>query len=333
MRLNQDKHCTKLDFEPYKEIQKIMVPSQQPVIREWQYQPEGMTAFEIPTPEKQIPSDIKGNSKKKISGAPKELALVQLSGQKKTSRELVVRKESPWYTYRRTMRCKLAGDVSIASRRNGPSQVIAIREYTKKNSARMLEYYTKFDHTNILSAQSFYEEGDSMYALVDDLPLTLGHLVGCRFLYPTETELALMIWQILNGLCYLSQLGFEHQSLSCQNILWGLDGVIKIASLESCVKSSSSQRQSQHVKTLGSITMELMQKYVKDDGIIGVDDLKRWPVESHAFGFLSAISATNSIESLKTDSFMKVYRHSLGELVLLARTVLLSAKIFYSYET
>ncbi|KAJ5672863.1 hypothetical protein N7507_001990 [Penicillium longicatenatum] len=301
MRLNQDKHCTKLDFEPYKEIQKNMVPSQQPVIRERQYQPKEITAFENPNLEKQIPSDLKVNSKKKISGAPKELALVQLSAQKKTSRELVVRKESPWYTYRRTMRCKLAGDVSIASRRN------AIREYTKKDSARMLEYYTKFDHNNILSAQSFYEESDLMYALIDDLPLTLGHLVRCRFLYPTETELALM-------------LGFEHQSLLCQNILWGLDGVIKIGG------------QSQHVKTLGSITMELMQKYVKDDGIIGVDDLKRWLVESHAFGFLSAISATNSIESLKTDSFMKDYRHSLGELVLLARTVLLSAKIFYSYE-
>ncbi|KAJ5643561.1 uncharacterized protein N7484_006068 [Penicillium longicatenatum] len=189
-----------------------------------------------------------------------------------------------------------------------------------------------------------------MYALVDDLPLTLGHLVGCRFLYPTDIELALMVWHILSGLCYLNQLGFEHQSLSCQNILWGLDGVVKIASLESCVASSSSQRQRQHVKSLGSIIMELMQKYVKDDGIIGVDDLSRWPVESHAFGFLSAISATNSIESLKTvrgssviwirsemrlkllGFIMKKYHHSLGELVLLARSVLLSAKIFYSYE-
>lgn len=45
--------------------------------------------------------------------------------------------------------------------------------------------------------------------------------------------------------------------------------------------------------------MELMQKYVKDDGMVGVDDVDRWPVDSDAFGFLSAISTTESIETLK----------------------------------
>lgn len=45
--------------------------------------------------------------------------------------------------------------------------------------------------------------------------------------------------------------------------------------------------------------MELMQKYVKDDGMVGIDDVSRWPVDSDAFAFLSAISATESIESLK----------------------------------
>jgi hypothetical protein len=50
---------------------------------------------------------------------------------------------------------------------------------------------------------------------------------------------------------------------------------------------------------LAPITMELMQKYVKDDGMVGVDDVDRWPVDSHAFGFLSAISTTQSLETLK----------------------------------
>lgn len=44
--------------------------------------------------------------------------------------------------------------------------------------------------------------------------------------------------------------------------------------------------------------MALMQKYEKDAGIIGVDDLSRWPVDSDAVGFLSAVS-TGSIESLR----------------------------------
>lgn len=45
--------------------------------------------------------------------------------------------------------------------------------------------------------------------------------------------------------------------------------------------------------------MEIMQKYVKDDGMVGIDDVERWPVDSDAFKFLSALSTTKSIESLK----------------------------------
>lgn len=37
-----------------------------------------------------------------------------------------------------------------------------------------------------------------------------------------------MTMQILDGLCYLNETGLEHQSLTCRNILLGLDGVIKI---------------------------------------------------------------------------------------------------------
>ena len=39
--------------------------------------------------------------------------------------------------------------------------------------------------------------------------------------------------------------------------------------------------------SLGCIAIELMQKYVKDDGAIGVEDLDRWPFDSNAVGFLS----------------------------------------------
>lgn len=45
--------------------------------------------------------------------------------------------------------------------------------------------------------------------------------------------------------------------------------------------------------------MELMQTYDKIDGVVGVDDLDRWPVDSDAFGFLFTLSSTMSIEALK----------------------------------
>jgi hypothetical protein len=44
--------------------------------------------------------------------------------------------------------------------------------------------------------------------------------------------------------------------------------------------------------------MQLMQSYEMDDGVIGVDDLGRWPPDSEAFGFLEAISSARSVEAL-----------------------------------
>lgn len=41
-----------------------------------------------------------------------------------------------------------------------------------------------------------------MFALVDDLPLTLAHVVSCPIFYPTKTELG----SILTQVCHLSPL-------------------------------------------------------------------------------------------------------------------------------
>ena len=52
--------------------------------------------------------------------------------------------------------------------------------------------------------------------------------------------------------------------------------------------------------------MELMQTYDKHDGVVGVDDLERWPVDSDAFGFLSTVSSTASIEALEQVSHSRL---------------------------
>jgi hypothetical protein len=45
--------------------------------------------------------------------------------------------------------------------------------------------------------------------------------------------------------------------------------------------------------------MRLMQKYDKDQGVVGVNDLERWPIDSAAVGFLSATETAGSIKSLR----------------------------------
>jgi hypothetical protein len=51
------------------------------------------------------------------------------------------------------------------------------------------------------------------------------------------------------------------------------------------------------VRALSPIMMELMQKYVKDHGAIGVDNLDRWPSDCDAVTFLShTTSAMSALE-------------------------------------
>lgn len=49
--------------------------------------------------------------------------------------------------------------------------------------------------------------------------------------------------------------------------------------------------------------MELMQKYTKDDGAVGIENLDRWPSDSAAVEFLSATTSASSAKEL-----MKVSR-------------------------
>lgn len=268
-------------------------------------------------------------SGKVIQGPPKALGLPQVvdSGSS-TSRPLIVReKESPWNTFKPVFSCKLAGTVIIAAHKTRPSQLEAIRAYSPERADEVLRAFQVIRHENILSAKECYREGNSLFVLVDDLPLTLEHLVSLR---PEEHQVASVMHQVLNGLHYLLEAGFEHTSLTSSNILLGSDGIVKIAALEHCVKRPRKQTQAQVINSLATIMMQLMQSYEMDDGVIGVDDLERWPPYSEAFGFLEAISSARSVEALMKHPFV-AKKHRPGELVGLARLAPIATKTFYSY--
>ena len=72
---------------------------------------------------------------------------------------------------------------------------------------------------------------------------------------------------------------------------------IALAGLEFCVPALD--RKGIHaLRVMASIIMQLMEKDVKDDGIMGTSNMHRWPPNCTAFGFLLVISIVNSIEDL-----------------------------------
>ena len=145
---------------------------------------------------KKSSSPLHGDTRKVIRGGPKNFGLPQINESDHGSHSCIVRYESPWDTYRRSISCVIAGNVILAAHRSSPSRVIAIRQHPKKDVDRMIEVYRHLNHERILSAKECFVDGGSMFALVDDLPLTFEHLVGCRTLYPTDSELASLLWQV-----------------------------------------------------------------------------------------------------------------------------------------
>lgn len=128
----------------------------------------------------------------------KSFGLSQALGSGSLFQSLVVRNESPWETFKPAFSCRLAGTVIIAGRRSCfcPSLPIAIREYSAEDADKMLHRFRYNKHENVLAARECYTGEGSMYALVEDLPLTLEHLVGCRPIYLGEAQLGAIVGQV-----------------------------------------------------------------------------------------------------------------------------------------
>ncbi|KAH6710552.1 hypothetical protein BKA61DRAFT_658458 [Leptodontidium sp. MPI-SDFR-AT-0119] len=113
--------------------------------------------------------------------------------------------------------------------------------------------------------------------------------------------------KILCALVYLEREKFEHGSLNRSNILLSSQGSIKIAN-QQCCKTVNGTGEPRDVRALGLITMELMQKYTKDDGAIDVDNLHRWPSDCDAVAFLSETISAASAHELQNGSGSKSRR-------------------------
>ncbi|EED15620.1 conserved hypothetical protein [Talaromyces stipitatus ATCC 10500] len=94
----------------------------------------------------------------------------------------------------------------------------------------MLQWFTQLRYPNIVSKECFSAE-DSFYALCEDLPLILEHLIVYRA-YPTEAQLALIVkhnpkcpwrWQSLSSPALLNQ---GHKSIEKMDGAGGIDSEV-----------------------------------------------------------------------------------------------------------
>ncbi|OCK73599.1 kinase-like protein [Lepidopterella palustris CBS 459.81] len=221
-----------------------------------------------------------------------------------TKNSLRVKWESPWQKYDKVYDIELGGSVEVAIGKVPPFKLVHVRAFSKPVAEKTLHMFRQVQHRNIVAALEAFATDDSLYIVLEHMPVSLEWIVRSPA-YPNEGQLAAILGQILNGVAYIAAEGFQHGSLCCANILLKTNGDVKIANQECCHVMSQPKGGSCDVRALSFITMELMQKYVKEDGAIGVDDLRRWYSNSDAVGFLSATTSVESAEELLKHPLLK----------------------------
>ncbi|KAF8855967.1 kinase-like protein [Acephala macrosclerotiorum] len=213
--------------------------------------------------------------------------------------------ESPWVRYEKIYDVELGGPIKVAVRKAPFVKLVHVRAFSIQAAAETLHVFRQLQHRNLVSALEAFTIDDGLYIVLEHMPISLERIVRSPA-YPDERQLAAILGQVVTGMAYLTAEGFEHWSLTCSNILLNMDGDVKIANQECCHVISQPKGEPRNIraKALSLITMELMQKYVKEDGAIGVDNLDRWPLSSNAVKFLFATTSIASAAELLEHSLL-----------------------------
>ncbi|KIM93124.1 hypothetical protein OIDMADRAFT_184853 [Oidiodendron maius Zn] len=209
---------------------------------------------------------------------------------------------SPWQSLTQHFTLFLE-DATIIANREG-ERLVAIRKIPGPNADRKVAMLGRIRHESFLAFLECFSHEGFLYAIFEHeikpgvhLPITLStYALGKR--YPTESQLATILGQILAGLKYLESLGLEHGSLTCRNILISSEGFIRISGHECCHVLVSGRSSTKDIKGVGYIALELMHKESKHDGLMHVRDPHRWPLDSKSVQFVLRTEVAYSIDEL-----------------------------------
>ncbi|EED22728.1 hypothetical protein TSTA_062160 [Talaromyces stipitatus ATCC 10500] len=234
-----------------------------------------------------------------------------------------VKHHSPWEDYRKEFGCELAGDAVAVIHKREPSKVFLLRCYPQSIGDQMLQWFTQLRHPNIMSAKECFSAENSFYALCEDLPLTLEHLIVCRA-YPTEAQLALILKQVILSSLFQGTINHEEDigrpllpdggkpGPPVVNCLQHSNGARRGredgwgCSLEDIRSRNQNRDQRETLNALATVTMELMEKHTRKSDAPGVNDLDRWPADSNAVKFLATIESARNVDELSKTRVVKV---------------------------
>ncbi|KIW09751.1 hypothetical protein PV08_11851 [Exophiala spinifera] len=209
---------------------------------------------------------------------------------------ITIRHGSPWKTYDDGYELMFQDYVTVGTRLPPHSGKVAIKTYNKREGQRTLEMLNTVRHAKFIALIDVFEWDKKYFAVFEHVFISLEQVVGCTA-YPTERQLVAILAQVLEGLCYLSSIGLQHGSLVCSNVLLKPSGDVVLANQEHCC--AEEEPNTADVRAVGYIATKLMQKYVNEDGSIGIENSNRWPANSPSVSFLSMTTSAASVSELQ----------------------------------
>ncbi|KAH6871966.1 hypothetical protein B0T10DRAFT_567956 [Thelonectria olida] len=216
-----------------------------------------------------------------------------------------VRSESPWSSFQRSPVdiLDLGGKITVARSKAQPATIVGIRKYPTGKAKDLLPVFRRLQHENIVRVLDAFITKESLYLVFEDMRLSLEHFVVSPA-YPTSLQLGTILGQVLDGLKSIQEIGYGHGSLSCENILVSHEGRVKVGGQE-LFQVISPKIKARDILCFGKVTMKLMQKLDRDDGVVGIDDPGRWQDNPDTIQFASSITSSKSLGELRKNSFIE----------------------------
>ncbi|KAK3304833.1 uncharacterized protein B0T15DRAFT_537725 [Chaetomium strumarium] len=214
---------------------------------------------------------------------------------------------SPWEHYREAFTWHDLGGDALLAVKMSPEKRVNIRAFPEDQAEQALFWFRQVRHCSFVAALEAFATEKLLYVVLEEMDITLSHVIRCSR-YPDKQELGAILGQILDGLVYLEQEGFEHTSLGWDTVLLNQAGEVKIGNQE-CCRTATTDSRSRGVRRVGGITRGLMNK---DEKPIGVQR-QQWLSCPEAINFVAATITAKSAKELLEHPFLTLYGRKDGK--------------------
>ncbi|KAF4451415.1 Serine/threonine-protein kinase dst2 [Fusarium austroafricanum] len=232
-----------------------------------------------------------------------------------------VKEGSPWKYYKYAYDLELGGSVAIVCKTPATNKLFAMHSISGQNSEREQKLYTlrQLNHENLLRPEEILSFKDSFYIISECAAISLEEVIVVR---PSEVQLAAIVHQLLDVICYLLSQNLKHGSLNRANILLTTEGVVKIANFENCSTIAVPEDQLIDIRAMGALMRDLMGEDSDTVSSTGTSLLPKQPTNwsTEAVDFL-ALTMVASGSELAKHPFLESapYIHELVPLIGLAQ--------------